>query len=160
MGLLPVSQPITPPRVAQFSNTAQYFWTSSGTNVAPFNGFLLVNLLVPTVAPPTMSPGESLTPNYGQIYPGMPLPLFQRIPIINGQYNTTCGLYLNSDIVPPGSGYQWYLYDSASNQVSGPSATFFVTTTNVIDPIAATGGVTIPVGTTPLTATLPDVVGT
>ena len=110
------------PRVALFNTNTVYTWTD-GTL---FNGFMLVQMLLPS---------DGVTPwaevDYGNIFPGLTLPLMQKIPIVDGQANGSCGLFLNSDVVPPGSKYVVWFYDSTNRQLAGPSASFTVTTANL-----------------------------
>ena len=127
------------PRVALFSNAQQFFW--SGAPAIPFNGFALIGLVAPS---------DGTTPwsimDYGNLYPSIQLPVWQRIPIINGSLNNGCGCFLNSDITPPGSQYIVYYYDATGRQIAGPSSPFTVTTQNTFTP---------PI----LTLTIPSTVG-
>lgn len=145
-----------PPRVALMVNNANITWANA-TGTA-FNGFILVVLTIPSFgAGPTQNPTPEI--DYGNLYPGMRLPLTQRIPIIQGLYNGACGLYVNDDLVPPGSTYVTYVYDSAGNLIAGPSGSFTVTSTTPINPITAGGGLTITAPTGNLAATTPDAIG-
>lgn len=101
------------PRVALFNTNTQYKWS----NGILFNGFMLVEMLIPS---------DGVTPwaevDYGNIFPGLTLPRMQKIPIVDGQANGACGLFLNEDLVPPGSQYVIWFYDSTNRQLAGPSA--------------------------------------
>jgi hypothetical protein len=136
------SFPVPAPRVTLFNNAQQFFW-SNGT---PFNGFCLIGLVFPSASVTVDSYSEI---DYGNLYPSLGLPRWQRVPIINGCLNASCGLFYNSDITPPGSAYFAYYYDSTGTQIAGPTSTFTVTT--------GAGGqaVTPPL----LTLTLPSLLG-
>lgn len=116
-----VGQPVPAPRVALFSGNQQFFWND--VNTTPFNGFVLIALIPPKIGAGT--PWAQL--DYGNLSPSIELPLWQRIPIIDGQLNSSCGLFLNTDIVPPGSTYVAWYYDSTGTQVAGPTSQFTVT---------------------------------
>ena len=109
------------PRIALFDTNIQYKW-SDGTL---FNGFMLVEMLLPS---------DGVTPwaevDYGNLYPSIKLPLFQRIPIVDGALNDSCGLFYNSDVTPPGSQYLAWYYDASGRQIAGPTANFTVTSAN------------------------------
>lgn len=125
----------TPPRIALCKQNVTITWADA----TPFNGFVLINLLIPNAVS-----GTNWTEvDYGTLFPALSLPQMQIIPIIGGQYNGSCGLFLNADLVPPGSQYRVYVYDSTKRQIAGPSSNFSVTTTDAIDPIAAGGGLTL-----------------
>ena len=113
------------PRVALFDTNYVYQW-SDGSN---FNGFMLLELLMPS---------DGITPwaevDYGNLFPGIRLPIMQKIPIVDGQANGGCGVFLNPDLVPPGSKYTVWFYDSTNRQLAGPSASFNVTTTGAFKP--------------------------
>lgn len=117
------------PRVALFNTNTVYAWSDT----TPFTGFFLIELLLPS---------DGITAwaevDYGNLFPGLRLPIMQKIPVVSGQANGACGLFLNGDLVPPGSKYVYWTYDSTGRQLSGPSAAFTVTTTNI------SGGVTVP----------------
>jgi len=141
----PGQQPVPAPRVALFDGNTQYLWSDNQTG---FNGFLIVQLILPVNGSSVQWPSA----NYGNLAPSITLPLWQRIPIINGQINTACGLFLNSDIVPPGTVYNAYYYDTNNVQIAGPTSNFTVTTQNVFTPPLLT--LTLPVG--PGTPSTPD----
>lgn len=158
MSTVTSSGQVSPPRVALMSSGTQTIWNNASKTA--FNGFILVVLAIPSFgAGPTQNPTAEV--DYGNLYPGMKLPLTQRIPVIQGLYNTACGLYVNDDLVPPGSNYVVYVYDSAGDLIIGPSSSFTVTSTSPVDPIGLggfTNSLTAPTGT--LTATTPDTIGT
>lgn len=109
------------PAVALMNSATVYAW-SDGTL---YNGFLLIQLI---------SPSGYTHCEYGNNYPSIRLPAWQRIPIVNGTANSGCGLFVNSSISPPGSLYNCYFYDATGTQIAGPSATFTVLNTNPFSP--------------------------
>lgn len=139
-----MSTATTLPRVALFSTGHTFQWTS-GQN---FNGFLLVNLLVPTRASGTFT-WPSL--DYGNQSSNLELPLFQKIPIVQGLLNNSCGLFLNADIVPPGSQYRCWYYDASGTVIAGPSSNFEVTSQEAITPpiLTLTAPTGLSAGTSP-----------
>ena len=112
------------PRVALFSGAQQFFWSD---NTTPFSGFCLIGLILPQGGSPTTQWAEV---DYGNLYPSIKLPLFQRIPIVDGALNDSCGLFYNSDVTPPGSQYLAWYYDATGRQIAGPTANFTVTSAN------------------------------
>lgn len=117
--------PVPAPRVALMNGSTVYTW-SDGSN---FNGFILIELIVPS---------DGSTPwgevDYGNLYPSITLPTMQRIPIINGQANTSCGVFLTPDITPPNSSYIAWYYDSTGRKIAGPTVTFQVTSQSAFTP--------------------------
>lgn len=113
------------PRVALFDTSYVYQWSNS-TN---FNGFMLIEMLMPSDGVTAWS--EVV---YGNVFPGLRLPLMQKIPIVDGQANGACGIFINADLVPPGSKYVVWFYDATERQIAGPSASFSVTTTAAFKP--------------------------
>lgn len=124
---MPTNQQVTIPRVALFNGDTLFYWTSG----QKFNGFLLVNTLVPT-----KSSGTVVWPSiaYGNQSSNLELPLMQKIPIVQGQLNNSCGLFINEDITPVGTQYRCFYYDSTGTQIAGPSDNFTVTTQSAFTP--------------------------
>lgn len=133
------------PRYARLTGTPLLYWSD---NTTPFNGFALVGLIWPS----TISGSNTYSSlDYGNLYPSISLPRWQRLPIVFGQVNTSLGLFVNNDLVPPGSQYICSYYDSTGTLIAGPSSPFTVTAGpesfpggNVIGPIS------LPVLTLPL----------
>lgn len=123
--------------IAKFP-TSTVTW-SDGTN---FNGFALVGLVMPT------SGTDWSFVARGSMSSGQKLPVFAMIPIVDGLFNTSLGLYFNADIEPPNSKYVYWFYDSTRRQIAGPSALFSVTADPIVLPAltitAPTAGSTIP----------------
>ena len=140
---------VAPPRIALMVGNANITWSN---NTTAFNGFALVVLQIPTAPAGT----QYATVDYGNLYPGMRLPLFQIIPIIQGQFNTACGVYVNDDLVPPGSSYVTYMYDSTNHQVAGPSSSWTVTSNTPVNPFTAGGALTLTIPSTVQSPTTPD----
>ena len=115
---------------------ALYTWSGSITNTTsiPFNGYALVQLLLPANSNISWA-----SCSYGNLSPAIQLPLFQRIPIVYGQLNTSLGFWWNTDITPPGSGYVVYYYDATDTLLAGPSETFFVNANTVVNGQTSTG---------------------
>lgn len=134
--------PVPAPRIALCDGTVNITWSDGSA----FNGFILVNLI-----PPTDGVTQWSEVDYGNLYPGLRLPIYQRIPIIDGQLNTSCGLYYNVDLVPPGSVYQAYFYDSTGRKIAGPSANFTVSSSPFQPTVPS---LTVPTG--PGSGTTPD----
>ena len=130
------------------SQTVSITW-SDGTL---FDGFVLINLLIPHAASGT----DWAEVDQGRIYPSIQLPQMQVVPIIGGAYNAACGLFVNADLTPPGSAYRCYVYDATKRQIAGPSSNFTVTSTTAVDPIAAGGGLTLTVPVTTQSGLAPD----
>jgi hypothetical protein len=103
-------------RIAKFP-TSTVTW-SNGQN---FNGWALVGLVMPT------SGTDWSFVARGDMAPGQKLPVFAMVPIVDGLFNTSLGLYFNADIDPPNSQYVYWFYDSTRRQVAGPSSLFTVT---------------------------------
>ena len=112
------------PRIGQFPQ-AQLLWT----NDVPFNGFALIGLIPPILDSVTYTEGD-----YGLSMPTDALPQFAIIPIINGYFNGSVGLYYNEDISPPNTTYNARFYDTTKRLIAGPSPAFTVAS-NPIDSI-------------------------
>ncbi len=112
------------PRIGLFPQV-QIFWDNGG----PFNGFCLVGLI-----PPILDAVTYLEGDFGLAYPTDPLPQFAIIPIINGYFNGSVGLYYNEDISPPNTTYNARFYDTTKRLIAGPSPAFTVAS-NPIDSI-------------------------
>lgn len=104
------------PRIAKFS-TSTLTWSDG----AAFNGFALIGLVMPT------SGTDWSFATRGDFVPGQRLPTFAMIPITNGLFNTSVGLYYNEDIKPQNTQYVLWYYDSTRRQIAGPSTKFTVT---------------------------------
>ena len=109
------------PRIALFDGTTVYKW-SDGNN---FNGFVLIALVYPVGYTQIM---------YGNFSPSLAVPQFMRVPIINGQANTACGIFLNADLVPDTTQYVAWYYDTTNTQIAGPTVQFTVTTQGPFTP--------------------------
>lgn len=117
------------PRSAKLSGTITW---SDGSN---FNGFAVVALVFPTS-------GGSAWPEL-VIEPGSPrqrIPVWSTIPIVNGVFNQSCGLWFNADINPPNTKYAIFYYDAANKLVASPSSDsdFFTVTADPTTPTTYT----------------------
>lgn len=125
--------------------TTQVLWSDQ----TPFSGYVLAVLSNPT---------DNTTPwaemDLGNIN-NLRLPQFQLIPIVAGLYNQSCGLYKNSDLLPPGSQYQLYYYDAGMRQIAGPSVAFSVTASPISNLPAVTLTVPAAAGAFPAPDTPP-----
>lgn len=101
-----------------------------------FNGYAVINFAVPmngATAWPTVSLAKQS--------PGINLPLSVRIPIVEGNPDMSVGVIYNSDITPPNTYYQAWLYEMNGVEVAGPTDAFTVSS----DPFTlAFGTITIP----------------
>jgi hypothetical protein len=119
--------PVPVPRLALFDQSHTFQWT--GSPAVNFNGFCLIGLVLPSDGVATWAQAD-----YGNLSPSLRLPIWQRIPIVDGQLNGGCGLFLNTDIVPPDSAYVAYYYDTTGRQLAGPTSTFTVLTQDKVTP--------------------------
>lgn len=132
------------PRIGKFSQSATVSW-SDGT---AFNGFLLVGIALPTLS------GTAFTAAlYGNSGVAPRLPQFVKVPISEGFYNSSCGLFYTSDITPPGTLFYSWLYTGGTSgvparMVSGPSSSFSVTSDTITPPTLTP--------TTPSAGSIPD----
>lgn len=62
------------------------------------------------------------------------VPTWAPIPIIEGQFLPTFGVYYNADLNPPNSQYIAYVYDNNGVQVAGPSIAFTISTPTFAPP--------------------------
>jgi len=131
------------PQTGKFSQSVTVQWTD-GTN---FNGFLLAGIV-----PPSDGVTAWTSVSMGDNYPAATLPVWARIPIVDGKFNASSGLFFNSDITPPGSKYVIYYYDSTGRRIAGPSASISVTS----DPIDSLPAVTLTAPSTTGTAPTPN----
>lgn len=102
-----------------------FLW-SDGTR---FNGYMVINFAPPlngSAAWPSLAPTG--------IFPEINLPLSARVPIINGDPSTAVQIIYNTDITPPNTFYQAWLFEMNGVEVAGPSSTFTVST----DPFTVT----------------------
>jgi len=107
------------PRVGRFSQDATLSWTDSSL----FNGFILVGIV-----PPTSGGTDWAQLSISDYYPPQRVPVFARVPITLGKYNSVAGLFFTADLEPPNTRYVCWFYDSTGRQIAGPSAQFQVTT--------------------------------
>lgn len=130
------------PQTATLDQSVTVTWTNGDL----FNGFLLIGLIVPS------SGGTAWAElDLGGQYPGVRLPIFQRVSIINGQFDNSVGVLYNSSIAPPNTQYACWYYDQSTNpprKIAGPSSPFTVSTATLTPPTATltvpTAGVTPP----------------
>lgn len=110
-------------RSAKLSGTVYYL---NGTTL--FNGSLRIRLL-----PPGENGEGTIWPRLtvDQGYPTTEIPLWTTVPIKDGLYSQTEGLWWNSDIQPPNSTYVGYYVDSAGEPVSPVTAQFTASSTTV-----------------------------
>ncbi len=134
---------VTPPRIAKFPQSPTIQW-SDGTN---FNGFCLIGYI-----PPTDGVTSYTQTDYGKQSPAEILPTFAVIPIVDGLYNASLGLFWNADISPPNSTYNARYYDTTKRLIAGPSVAFSVTS----DPISTIPAATLTVPIAGGTAPTPD----
>ena len=132
------------PSVATLSQTASIAW-SDGTL---FNGFLLIGLVVPI----TGTAWAEL--DLGGQSPGERIPLYTKVPVIEGQFSNEVGVIYNTSISPPNSKYACWYYDNSNypvRQIAGPSTLFTVTSATLTPP-----ALTLTVPTAGTVAPTPD----
>lgn len=112
-----------------------------------FNGFALIGYI-----PSTGTGGTYTEIDYGHASPTEKLPQFAVIPVVEGVYNQSLGLYYSEDCSPPGMTYNLRMYDTTKRLITGPTAAFSVTT----DPISTIPSFTLTVPTSGGTAPTPD----
>jgi hypothetical protein len=139
------SNPVTvpPPRYALCNGQQLFYWSDNATF---FSGFILIELVPPAGWTQVF---------YGNLYPALPLPKFQRIPILYGQMNTGCGVFYNEDLTPPGSNYIAWYYDATGTLVAGPTQPFTVSSGAMVNSFTPPI-LTLPIPTTPGTPVQPD----
>lgn len=96
-----------------------------------FNGFLLLGLVLPTGSGITIAEVD-----LGGRAPGERIPLFLKVPIVDGVYDNGVGVMYNSSITPPNSKYAaWYYLDGVTPvKVAGPSTLFTVSSATLTPP--------------------------
>jgi len=105
------------PQVGKFDQSVTVQW-SNGSN---FDGFILVGLVPPTNVTDWAEIGIS------GYYPPQRVPVFARVPIVDGKFDSTAGLFFNADLEPPNTRYVAWYYDITRRQIAGPSSQFQVT---------------------------------
>lgn len=119
-----------PPRTASLSASDEVAWSDATL----FDGFLLLGLVTPE------SGGTSWAElQLGGGFRSERLPLFQRIDVIDGKYDTSAKVLQNSSISPPNSKYAAWFYDNSTppRKIAGPS-TLFTVSTDTFSPPALT----------------------
>jgi hypothetical protein len=128
------------PQSAKLSGTI--LWSDSSL----FNGFAVIGLILPTSSGVNW-PELTIEPNDVK----QRLPLWSTIPVKDGEFNQSLGLWFNTAINPPNSKYALWLYDLSGKRVLSPSGSgdFFTVTTNphvitVTPPAVPSAGTTVP----------------
>lgn len=106
------------PQIAKFSQDLTVSWSDG----RKFNGFAIFGVVVPTNG---VTEWAYIT--VGENYPPIKVPVWARIPIQDGKFNSSLGLWYTTDMNPPGVTYIGYYYDSTGRQIAGPTANFTVT---------------------------------
>ena len=130
-----------PPSTATLNPATTITWSDESL----FNGFLLLGLVVPT------SGGTAWAElDLGGETTNERLPIFTRVAVVDGKFDTTVGILYNSAITPPNSKYAAWYYDTSvpARQINGPSTLFSVSATPLTPPTLTftvpTAGVTAP----------------
>ena len=129
------------PRKASLTGTVS--WSSGEL----FTGFVLIGFALPSSVDYTYTRVA-----LQNVYPPQRLPLWYRIPITNGQYDSTARIYWNIDVEPPNTKYAAWFYDVHNQKIAGPTALFTISTDSYT--------ITVPTLTVPTassTAPTPDV---
>lgn len=131
----------TPPQVATLSQSTTITWSNGDL----FNGFLLLGLVLPN------SGSTWVEVDLGGQSPAERIPLFTRVPVVDGKFDNSVGVLYNSSISPPNTKYAAWYYDASSyppRQIAGPSALFTVSSATLTPPAltltAPTAGTTPP----------------
>ncbi len=114
----------TSPRIGKFPTT-----TVAWSDGSAFNGFALVGLIPATDGVTSYTEGD-----FGLMFPSERLPAFSIIPISNGLFNASLGLYYNADISPINTTYNLRYYDTTKRLIAGPSSPFTVSADPVVLP--------------------------
>ena len=134
--------PTAPPQSATLDQSVTVSWSNGDV----FNGFLLLGLVVPS------SGGTSWAElDLGGQAPAERIPLWTKVPIVNGKFDGTVGVLYTSSIAPPNTKYAAWYYDQTltpPRKIAGPSDLFTVTTATLTPPsltlTVPTAGVTPP----------------
>lgn len=100
----------------------------SWSDGSPFNGFLLLGLVLPI----NVTAWAEL--DLAGQYPGERLPIFTRIPITSGQFSKDAGVIYSTSINPPNTKYAAFYYDSSAyppRQIAADPTLFSVTSTPI-----------------------------
>ncbi len=112
------------PRVGKLSQTVTLAW-SDGTL---FSGFLLVGIVPPT------SGTDWAEIFLNDFYPPQRVPVFAKIPIKAGKYNSESGLYFTADLDPPNTRYVAWWYDATGRKITPTQSAQFQVTTDPFTP--------------------------
>ena len=100
--------PINTPRTAKLiTNPTTVVWSGG----APFNGYVVIGVQLPTV-------GKYPNPSLWASQRPLPLPRSIKVPIIDGQIDTTTALFFTADLDPPGTHYNAYYFDRLNNLIA------------------------------------------
>ena len=131
---------LTSPRIGKLSGSV--YWPDGTT---PFQGWAEVVLVLPG-----KNGGQDLWPRLSVFagYPTIRLPLWTRVPIVDGAFDQGIGLWYNSDILPQGSQYAAYYYDATGTAVGSATSLFTIAAAATAAPqsitVSPTAGSTIP----------------
>jgi len=110
----------TTPRVGKFEPSTLITWSDGST----FSGYAYVALIAPTYG----VSDDATSLELKQFAPPSQVPNRIPIPIREGKYNGSVGLWFNGDLVPPNSTYEMALFDTTKRQVTSFSSPFSVST--------------------------------
>lgn len=116
------------PQYATLSQSESITWSNGDL----FNGFLLLGLVVPIGGSTAWAELD-----LGGQSPGERIPIFTRVPVVNGQFDNSVGVIYNSSIAPPNTKYACWYYDQSSNpprKIAGPSSLFTVSSSTLTPP--------------------------
>ncbi len=97
------------PQTAKLTSTSPIVWSNGAT----FTGFLLVGMALPNNAQGVQYASVNL---FG-VNPPQRIPTWTLIPIIQGQFDTSAGLFLSASVEPPSTKYALYWLDSTKTQI-------------------------------------------
>jgi hypothetical protein len=118
----------TLPQVATLNQNTVVSWSNGDA----FNGYLLIGLVLPQGGTTYWAEVD-----LGGQSPGERIPLFQRVAIVNGQFENNVGVIYTTSLSPPNTRYVCWYYDQSvypPRQIAGPSPVFTVTSTPLTPP--------------------------
>lgn len=121
-------------RVGKFDGSQTYTWSNGNL----FNGYFLFGLVIPTFDGTAATVWPDMTLENSKMYISLPKG-FAKVPCLKGKLDAEFGLFYNEDIVPVETQYVYYIYDSNSRQIAGPSAFFEVNSSTITLPSLVIG---------------------
>ena len=117
-----------PPQTATLNQSETITWANGDL----FNGFLLLGLVLPNSGGTTWAEVD-----LGGQSPAERIPIFTRVPVVDGKFDNSIGVLYNSSIAPPNTKYAAWYYDTSTyppRKIAGPSTLFTVSSTPLTPP--------------------------